>query len=645
VFPQAIGMAATWNPELIHREAEIISTEARAKHYEAIAKNEHKIYQGLTFWSPNINIFRDPRWGRGQETYGEDPYLTAQIGTSFVKGLQGTNDRYFKVIATAKHFAVHSGPESSRHSFDAWPSETDLYETYLPAFEALVRDAKVYSFMGAYNRLYATPACASDLLMDKLLRDKWGFDGYVVSDCWAISDFYKFHKFVPDAAKASALAVKAGTDLACGHEYNNLTEAVKLGYISEAEIDVSVRRLFTARMKLGMFDPQEMVPYAAIKPTYNNTPENGSFSRSVARESIVLLKNDKSTLPLSKKLKSLAVIGPYADELSVLLGNYNGDPSHPVTLLQGIRNVAGKRMKVGYAIGVDPPEKLVSDSTRKSLQTKLEAEALKLAAASEVIVFIGGISPDLEGEEMPVAIDGFSGGDRTHLDIPASQQQLLEKLILLKKPVVLVLTNGSALSVTWAKKNIPAIVECWYPGQEGGNALADVLFGDYNPAGRLPVTFYQSVNDIPPFEDYGMAGRTYRYFGGEPLFAFGHGLSYTKFDYSGFRSVSPVVEAGKTVTVKVVVTNSGSYDGDEVVQLYLRQPEAVASRPVKSLVAFQRVHLKKGETKEVSLTIEPEQMRHYDTRKGDYAIAKGTYELLIGASSDDIRDRLTITKQ
>ncbi|MFA6484251.1 MAG: glycoside hydrolase family 3 N-terminal domain-containing protein, partial [Bacteroidales bacterium] len=341
VFPQAIGMAATWNSDLINQEADIISTEARAKYAEAISKKEHNIYQGLTFWSPNINIFRDPRWGRGQETYGEDPYLTAQIGVAFVKGLQGKNDRYFKVIATAKHFAVHSGPESSRHTFDAWPSETDLYETYLPAFEALVRDGKVNSFMGAYNRVYGTPSCASDFLLVKTLREKWGFKGYVVSDCWAISDFYKFHKFVPDAAKASALAVKAGTDLSCGGEYGELVEAVKLGYISEAEIDVSVKRLFTARMKLGMFDPQEMVPYASIKPAENNTEAHRRFARKVAQESIVLLKNEKSTLPISNKVKSIAVIGPYADELAVLLGNYNGDPTNPVTLLQGIKNRAG----------------------------------------------------------------------------------------------------------------------------------------------------------------------------------------------------------------------------------------------------------------------------------------------------------------
>jgi beta-glucosidase len=642
VFPQAIAMAATWNTDLITREADIISTEARAKYYQAIGKQEYGIYQGLTFWSPNINIFRDPRWGRGQETYGEDPFLTSQIGVSFVKGLQGSNDKYFKVIATAKHFAVHSGPESTRHSFDAWPSETDLYETYLPAFEALVREAHVNSVMGAYNRVYGTPACANELLLEKTLREKWGFPGYVVSDCWAISDFYNFHKFVPDAAKACALAVKAGTDLACGNEFVHLNEAVELGYISEAEIDVSVKRLFTARMKLGMFDPPEMVPFASISPSDNDTDAHRQFARKVAQESIVLLKNDESILPLSNKLRSIAVIGPYADELSVLLGNYNGDPSQPVTILQGIVNRVGKKIVVNYALGVDQLERIAMDSTRNLIQPQLELEAMKAGAKSDVIVFVGGISPKLEGEEMPVKIDGFSGGDRTNLDMPENQLLLLKKLSTLKKPVVLVLTNGSALSVKWAKENVPAIIEGWYPGEEGGNAIADVLFGDYNPAGRLPVTFYQSIDDIPPFEDYRMDGKTYRYFKGEPLFAFGYGLSYTTFDYSGITLFDLEMKAGEMVKIGVTITNTGNYGGDEVVQVYLKQPESVASRPLKSLVAFKRLHLNKSESREVILEIPMTRFRHFDGKLGDYAIAKGPYELLIGASSDDIRGKITI---
>jgi beta-glucosidase len=639
VFPQAIAMAATWNTDLIYQEATIISTEARAKHYEALSKKEHKIYQGLTFWSPNINIFRDPRWGRGQETYGEDPFLTAQIGIAFVKGLQDNNDKYFKVVATAKHFAVHSGPESNRHSFDAWPSEIDLYETYLPAFEALVKEAGVYSFMGAYNRVYGTPSCASDLLLDNILRRKWGFTGYVVSDCWAISDFYKYHKFVPDAAKASALAVKAGTDLACGEEYGHLIEAVKLGYITEAQIDVSVKRLFTARMKLGMFDPFEMVPFASIKPVDYNTLENRQLALKVARESIVLLKNDKQTLPLSKKVKSIAVVGPYADELSVLLGNYNGDPTNPVTILQGIKNRAGKNIRVTYSKGVEQPEKLAQDKNLEKLQPALESDAISVAAKSDVIVFVGGISPELEGEEMPVKIDGFSGGDRTHLDMPKNQELILMKLVALKKPVILILTNGSALSVNLANDHVQAIVEAWYPGGDGGTAVAEVLFGDYNPAGRLPLTFYKSINDIPPFEDYRMEGKTYRYFKGEPLYAFGFGLSYSRFEYSAPKLSQTVFENGQPIGINVTLTNVGDRDGDEVVQVYLKQPESVASRPLQSLVAFKRIHLRKGESQTVNLTVPATQLRHFNTKIGDYSIAKGIYELAVGAASNDIRGK------
>jgi beta-glucosidase len=639
VFPQAIAMAATWNTDLIYQEAIVISTEARAKHYEALFKKEHKIYQGLTFWSPNINIFRDPRWGRGQETYGEDPFLTAQIGIAFVKGLQDNNDKYFKVVATAKHFAVHSGPESNRHSFDAWPSETDLYETYLPAFEALVKEAGVYSFMGAYNRVYGTPSCASDLLLDKILRRKWGFTGYVVSDCWAISDFYKYHKFVPDAAKASALAVKAGTDLACGEEYGHLIEAVKLGYITEAQIDVSVKRLFTARMKLGMFDPFEMVPFASIKPADYNTVENRQLALKVARESIVLLKNESKTLPLSKKVKSIAVVGPYADEVSVLLGNYNGDPTNPVTILQGIKNRAGKNIRVTYAKGVEQPEKLAQDKELEKVQPALESDAISVAQKSDVIVFVGGISPELEGEQMPVTIDGFTGGDRTHLDMPKNQELILMKLVALKKPVILILTNGSALSVNWANDHVQAIVEAWYPGGDGGTAVADIIFGDYNPAGRLPLTFYKSINDIPPFEDYRMEGKTYRYFKGEPLYAFGFGLSYTRFQYSVPNLSQRVFEPGDPIGINLTVTNSGERDGDEVVQVYLKQPESVTTRPLQSLVAFKRIHLKKGESQTISLTIPATQLRHFNSKIGDYSIAKGTYELAVGAASNDVRGK------
>jgi len=644
VFPQAIAMAATFNTKLIYAEADLISTEARAKYYEAISKNSHEIYQGLTFWSPNINIFRDPRWGRGQETYGEDPFLTSQIGKAFVEGLQGNDPNYFKVIATAKHFAVHSGPESQRHTFDAWPSERDLYETYLPAFEVLVKDAHVYSVMSCYNRVYGIPSSASTFLFKEILRDKWGFKGYVVSDCWAVSDIYNGHKFAKNAQKAAALSVKAGTDLSCGPEYGSLVKAVKLGYISEFEINVSLKRLFQARFRLGLFDPAANVKYASIPSTEYDTEAGRSLAREVARQSIVLLKNEKSTLPISKSVKSIAVIGPYADDTSVLLGNYNGTPSRPVTLLEGIRKRAGSSILVNYSEGVEKPEVEAKRSEKgKQRNNASFDEAIKLSSNSDVIIFIGGISPNLEGEEMDVKVPGFEGGDRSSLEIPQSQQQLLGQLKKTGKPIILVLTNGSALALSWAKENAAAIVESWYSGEEGGNALADVLFGDYNPAGRLPVTFYKTADDLPAFDDYSMKGRTYKYFEGTPVYAFGHGLSFTSFTYS--KAVAETTSLVETDTIKLTVTvgNAGKFEGDEVIQVYVKQPEGLNDQPIKAFVAFERVHFAQGETKDISLSIPVARLRHFSTEINDYAVAKGSYELQIGAASDDIRLKTNIS--
>ena len=638
VFPQAIGMAATFNPSLIQREADVISTEARAKYYEAIGKGQHEIYQGLTFWSPNINIFRDPRWGRGQETYGEDPFLTSRIGVAFVKGLQGNDPEYFKVIATAKHFAVHSGPESDRHKFDAWPSESDLFETYLPAFEALIKEGGVYSVMGAYNRVYGTPACASDLLMKEILRKKWGFKGYVVSDCWAVSDFCNFHKFVPTAEKAAALAVKAGTDLSCGPEYGTLLEAVRLGYITENELNVSVKRLFEARFRLGMFDPPANVKYASILQNDYNTQANRSLAKEVALQSIVLLKNDNNVLPISKKVKSIAVIGPYANDTSVLLGNYNGIPSQPVTILEGIRRNATKGIKVIYCQGVEKPEiQALRNQNTDISANPLFVQSLSIARKADVVVFIGGISPNLEGEEMDVNVPGFAAGDRTSIDLPQNQLILLEQLKATGKPLILILTNGSALAVNWAKENANAIVEAWYPGEEGGNAVADVLFGKYNPAGRLPVTFYKSVNDLPAFDDYSMKGRTYKYFEGIPLYAFGYGLSYTSFTYTKASTNSLELTEADTIVLTVNLSNAGKLDGDEVIQVYAKQPSGINNQPIKAMIAFERIHFLKGESRDVKISIPVARLRHYDLNLNDYSVAKGTYELLIGAASDDIR--------
>jgi len=641
VFPQAIGMAATFNPVLIQKEADVISTEGRAKYYEAISKGQHEIYQGLTFWSPNINIFRDPRWGRGQETYGEDPFLTSRIGVAFVKGLQGDDPDYLKVVATAKHFAVHSGPESQRHRFDAWVSETDFYETYLPAFEALVTEAKVYSVMSSYNRLFGTPTSCNTRTLVDILRGKWKFNGYVVSDCWAISDIYSFHKFVPEATQAVSLTLKAGCDLTCGNEYVHLVDALKRGYISENDLNVALKRLFTARFKLGMFDPPAKVKYASIPASEYNTEAHGKLARRVAQESIVLLKNENSSLPISKKTKKIAVIGPYANDTTVLLGNYNGIPSNPVTILKGIQNKAGKGIKVLFSLGVEKPE-VHAQGKNPGNASKLEQEALSIAKSAEIIIFCGGISPDLEGEELNLDVPGFMGGDRTSLDLPQNQVDLLIKLKATGKPIVLILTNGSALAVNWADENLPAILEAWYPGQEGGNAVADVLFGDYNPAGRLPVTFYKSVNDLPAFEDYSMKGRTYKYFTGTPLYEFGYGLSYTSFAYKQALILNPELSVSDSIRLSVTVSNTGKFDGDEVIQIYLKQPEDNKEKPIKSLIAFERINFIQGETKSVSFLIPVSRLRHYNPEISDYSVTNGSYEILIGSSSSDIKLTTTI---
>ncbi|HEY6951145.1 MAG TPA: glycoside hydrolase family 3 C-terminal domain-containing protein [Bacteroidota bacterium] len=778
VFPQAISMAATWDPELILREADVIATEARAKHNEDVLQDRRGIYQGLTFWSPNINIFRDPRWGRGQETYGEDPFLTSKIAVAFVKGLQGNDPRYLKVVSTPKHYAVHSGPEPLRHTFDAEVSKRDLYETYLPAFEACITEAGAWSVMGAYNSTLGVPCCASNFLLNDILRKRWGFEGYVVSDCGAIGDIFDGHKYAKSVAEASAFAVKAGCDLSCGGEYRSLLDAVRDGMISESAIDVAVKRLMTARFKLGMFDPQAAVPYAKIPITLNDTPEHDQLARKVAQEGIVLLKNSGNTLPLSKNLKSIAVIGPYADNTDVLLGNYNGLPSHPVTILQGIRNKVGHDTKITYVQGVVPMEhsllfedirsqymkppqgypgfgllgeyfdnpdlrgkpvftridtashyywdlgspgpgipedhfsvrwtgKLVAPSSgsfeiamttddkgrfyfnggllidnwspyeknvRKTADITLEqgkeydvriefaenteyagidvrwlrrednsevgkgfVDAVNAARQSDAVVFVAGISPQLEGEEMDVELPGFKGGDRTSLDLPAYEEKLLRAVQETGKQVVLVLTNGSALAVNWANDNVSAILDAWYPGQEGGNAVADVVFGDYNPAGRLPVTFYKSVDDLPPFENYGMKGRTYRYFEGTPLYPFGYGLSYTRFDYRRIDPSKRVASEHDTVTFNVQIANAGNADGDEVVQLYVRKTDTAAGERMKSLKAFKRVHLRKGESTWIGIPLAIHDLRTYDEMKDDTIVRPGGYEIQIGASSSDIR--------
>jgi beta-glucosidase len=619
VFPQAIGMAATFDKEALLLTATMVSTEARAIHNEYLRRGERDIYEGLTFWSPNINIFRDPRWGRGQETYGEDPYLTGQMGMALVRGFQGDDPRYLKITACAKHFAVHSGPESSRHVFDVKVSPYDLNDTYLPAFRNLVVDAKVASVMCAYNAYGGQPCCGNDLLMTDILYNKWKFRGYVTSDCGAIDDFYRGHKTSPDAASASADAVIHGTDIECGSSYKSLVAAVGNGLLPVSKIDTALAHLLEIRFRLGMFDPTELVKYDRISMDEVESQPHKAQALLMARESIVLLKNDHQALPLKKNLRKIAVFGPNADNTISVLGNYNGFPSTTVTVLQGIRNKLGPGVQVYYAKGTDYV------ATTPAVDMKAIRDSI---VDADAIVFVGGISPSLEGEEMPVKTEGFSGGDRTSIALPAVQTRFMKELAATGKPVIFVMMTGSALSVQWEDAHLPAIVNAWYGGQSAGEAVADVLFGDYNPAGRLPVTFYKSVDQLPAFSDYNMEGRTYRYFKGEPLYPFGYGLSYTKFGYSHL-SVPSEMPVGKTLTVSVDLRNEGGLEGDEVVELYLRHPDTHGRTPIHALAGFERVHLKAGEKKTVVFTLDPRQLSVVQ-ESGDRVEEPGKLEIFTG---------------
>ena len=629
VFPQAIGLGATWDEELIYRVSTVISDEARAKYHEYIRNNSHARYQGLTFWSPNINIFRDPRWGRGQETYGEDPFLTGRIAVNFIKGLQGNDPKYFKVIATVKHFAVHSGPEPDRHSFDAVTDERDFRETYLPQFEMGVKEGKAYSVMCAYNRYKEEACCGSYNLLTRILRDEWGFKGYVVSDCGAIADIFRGHKIVSTPDSAAALAVKSGTDLECSSIYRNLKKAIENKLITESELDVSLKRLFTARFRLGMFDPPEMVKYAQIPFSVLNSEKNKQLAKETAQKSMVLLKNANNLLPLKKNIGTVAVIGPNSDTTFVLLGNYNGTPSDPITPLRGIKEKLAGSSEVLYARGCD----WVAGMPGQKPAAELKAEALEVAKKANVVIMCMGITPRLEGEEMRVNIDGFKGGDRTRIDLPDVQQELIKEIYALGKPIVLVLLNGSALAINWEKDNIPAILESWYGGQAAGQAIADVIFGDYNPGGRLPVTFYKSVNDLPAFNDYNMKNRTYRYFTGEPLFPFGYGLSYTTFAYSKLQ-VKSHVNKGDSLKITVNVKNTGKVAGDEVVQLYLANRGATVPVPVHALKAFKRISLLPGETKAVVLSVPPDAFSVIDNNNKK-VILPGKFQVFVGGRQPD----------
>jgi beta-glucosidase len=764
VFPEPIGLAATFDPALIHEMAVVIGTEARAKHNQAVRAGRRDIMEGLDFWSPNINIFRDPRWGRGQETYGEDPFLTGRMGVAFVTGLQGDDPKYFRVISTPKHFAVHSGPEPSRHSIDVQVSKHDMEDTYLPAFRATVTEGKAESVMCAYNRVNGQPACANTFLLKDQLRGAWKFNGYVVSDCDAIVDIFEGHRFVKSQAEAAAAAIKTGMDNECAdfftitkddHDYKPFVDAVKQGLLTEADLDTSLRRLFTARMRLGMFDPPGQVPYAQTPDSEIDSAPHRELALKTARESMVLLKND-GVLPLAPSVKKILVVGPLAESTQVLHGNYSGTASHAVTALEGIRKqFAGTQ--VSYQPGTDflrehpviPTSMLSTDDGKPGLKgeyfagdlsgtpqvvrvdpyvdlqlshadshalpvpaemkdfsvrwtgfltpaesgtyqiglmgsmqrlwidgklviddavghdpnpqvAKLElvtghryvvkveymaggriskliwlpvsgdplVEAVSAARQADVVVAVVGITSKLEGEEMKVDIPGFRGGDRTSLSLPAEEEALLGALKGSGKPLVVVLMNGSALAVNWANDHANAILDAWYSGEEGGTAIAQTLAGANNPAGRLPVTFYKGVEQLPDFEDYAMKNRTYRYFTGEPLYAFGYGLSYSKFEYSSLKLSSAELPAGDPLSVEVDVKNASPRPGDEVVELYVNFPKQPGT-PLRALRGMTRVHLDAGEQRHVKLTLQPRDLS-YVNEAGDRIVGAGDYVITVG---------------
>ena len=646
VFPQAIGAAATWDPALLQQESAVIGIEGRAKFndYAATHNGDAKWFGGLTFWSPNINIFRDPRWGRGQETYGEDPFLTGTLGVAFIKGLQGDDTNCMLAMGCAKHFAVHSGPEPERHRFDVTPPERDLYETYLPQFEMAVREGHVGGVMGAYNSLFGVPCCASSFLLTDILRKQWGFDGYIVSDCAAIHNIWgrEEHHYVSTSEEAAAAAVKAGCNLCCGGDYNPLVRAVQKGLITEKEIDQALSYTLGTRFRLGLFDPPENNPYSKIGIDQNDTPAHEALALKVAEESIVLLKND-GVLPLNRaKLKRIAVIGPNADAAWMLEGNYNGHAARPVTILSGIKQLAGTNIEVTFATGC--PWALRVDGSNKARQEAI-ADAVAKAKAADVVIFVGGISARLEGEEMgrDNAFVGFEGGDRTTIELPAVQTDLLKALAATGKPVILVNCSGSPMAMPWETKNLPAILQAWYPGEQGGRAIGEILFGDVNPSGHLPLTFYAATAELPGFTDYSMSNRTYRYFSGKPEFAFGHGLSYTEYKFQNGKLESKKIFTNGTAKVSFTVKNIGKLDGDEVAQVYFRHVNSSVSQPKLALCGFARVHLKRGESRKVTVEVPASRLRYWDTQKKQYVVEPGDYELLIGAASDDIRLKLPLT--
>ncbi|RHU29262.1 glycosyl hydrolase [Parabacteroides sp. TM07-1AC] len=626
VFPQAIGMAATFDTEALQLMGDMTSSEGRALFNEDLkAGKTGSIYRGLTYWTPNINIFRDPRWGRGQECYGEDPYLTGKMGSAIVRGLEGSDSHYLKAVACAKHYAVHSGPEGNRHSYDAHVSLYDLWDTYLPAFRELVTKAKVHGVMCAYNRLEGQPCCGHNELLQDILRNQWKFDGYVTSDCWAVSDFAKYHKTHSNDTEAVADAVLAGTDLECGDLYQKLQQGVERGIISEKEINVSLARLFEIQFKLGMYDPADRVPYSTIGREVIECDAHKAHAYKMAQESMVLLKNHKNILPLNpKKIKRIALIGPNMDNGSTLLANYFGVPSEIITPYKSLKKRFGNTIQIDTLTGVGIVQKLEGAPSF--------AQVAAQAKKADIIIFVGGISADYEGEAGDAGAAGYGGfasGDRTTMKLPAVQTELMKELKKTGRPLILVNMSGSVMSFDWESRNADAILQAWYGGQAAGDAITDVLFGDYNPAGRMPLTTYMNDEDLPDFEDYSMANRTYRYFKGDVRYPFGYGLSYTTFAYQPLSNAS-VVKTGESIKVTTTVTNIGKRDGDEVVQLYVSHPQNGNTRvPLRALKGFKRIHLNKGESQTVTFTLSPEELALVDD-KGNLVQKAGEVELYIG---------------
>jgi beta-glucosidase len=625
VFPQAIGLAATWDTDLIYRIATAISDEARAKHHDALRRGVHKQYFGLTFWSPNVNIFRDPRWGRGQETWGEDPFLTGEMGAAFVRGLQGDHPRYMKTAACAKHYAVHSGPEKDRHTFNAVVSKRDLYATYLPAFKKLVTEAKVEAVMGAYNRLLDEPCCASKLLLVDILRGQWGFQGHVFSDCWALNDIHTNHKVTQDAAESAALALKAGCDIECGATYAYLGEAVERGLITEADIDRSLARTLATRFKLGMFDPPSQVPYASIPMSVVGCEAHRQLAQEAAVKTVVLLKNQDNILPIGDTVRNIFVTGPCAANVDVLLGNYYGVSDTLTTLLEGIVRGAPEGVKVAYRHGCSLTQPTAS----------LVNWAVGEAADSDLTIACMGTSPLMEGEQGE-SILSAQDGDRSDITLPDVQVAYIKEIAAKGTKIVLVLTGGSPIALGELADLVQAVVFVWYPGQEGGKAVADVLFGQATPSGKLPLTFPKSLDDLPSFEDYSMTGRTYRYSTAEPLYPFGFGLSYTQFAYSGLTLAKETVKTGEALPVRFTLTNTGQVEAEEVAQIYLSDLEASVPVPIHSLIGFQRVRLAPGESKTIEFTISPEMMMLFDD-DSKQKLEPGQFRLTVGGCSPGAR--------